>query len=254
MLTGVYETLRSAGRALTLELGDVARVPERLAELQAAAATLAADPDATEKQRAAAQAALGARLGSASSCSTCRTWQRGATGRRSSNGARARLEQAAFDELAERDRELLQELLDLFATAYAEASSASRRSTSRTCSSSRATSCATTRRSAAAEQLRFRAIMVDEFQDTNRLQCDLIDLFGAGSPDAAAGFERDVFFVGDEFQSIYGFRHADVAVFRERRERAATRLPLTPNYRSGRRCSRPSTTSSAGSSVTATSR
>ena len=42
----------------------------------------------------------------------------------------------------------------------------------------------------------------------------------------------DVFFVGDEFQSIYGFRHADVAVFRERREAAAQSLPLTQNYRS----------------------
>ena len=68
--------------------------------------------------------------------------------------------------------------------------------------------------------------MVDEFQDTNRLQCDIVDLLreGPGAP--------DVFFVGDEFQSIYGFRHADVAVFRERRERAALRLPLSRNYRS----------------------
>ncbi len=76
------------------------------------------------------------------------------------------------------------------------------------------------------EQLRFRALMVDEFQDTNRLQCELIDLL-CGGP-----LERDVFFVGDEFQSIYGFRHADVAVFRERREAAAQRLPLARNYRS----------------------
>ena len=36
-----------------------------------------------------------------------------------------------------------------------------------------------------------------------------------------------MFFVGDEFQSIYGFRHADVEVFRERRAAAAQRLPLT---------------------------
>jgi ATP-dependent exoDNAse (exonuclease V) beta subunit len=41
-----------------------------------------------------------------------------------------------------------------------------------------------------------------------------------------------VFFVGDEFQSIYGFRHADVGVFRERRAQASQLLPLTRNYRS----------------------
>src|SRR5207249_419128 len=79
----------------------------------------------------------------------------------------------------------------------------------------------------AREQLRFCSIMVDEFQDTNRLQCELIDLLSAG----AAACER--FFVGDEFQSIYGFRHADVQVFRERRAGAADGvLPLTMNYRS----------------------
>src|SRR6266436_2956962 len=66
--------------------------------------------------------------------------------------------------------------------------------------------------------------MVDEFQDTNRLQCDLVELLRA--PDAG------LFFVGDEFQSIYGFRHADVGVFRERRAQATQLLPLTQNYRS----------------------
>ena len=59
------------------------------------------------------------------------------------------------------------------------------------------------------ERLRFRSIMVDEFQDTNRLQCELVDLL--------TGPDTERFFVGDEFQSIYGFRHADVQVFRERR-------------------------------------
>src|SRR5207244_2019099 len=68
------------------------------------------------------------------------------------------------------------------------------------------------------EAWRFRAVMVDEFQDTNRLQCDVIDLI--------AGDE--LFFVGDEFQSIYGFRHADVNVFRERREAAGSVLPSPP--------------------------
>ena len=47
---------------------------------------------------------------------------------------------------------------------------------------------------------RFALIMVDEFQDTNRLQLDILERL-----------ERDnLFAVGDEFQSIYGFRHADV--------------------------------------------
>ena len=53
---------------------------------------------------------------------------------------------------------------------------------------------------------RYALIMVDEFQDTNRLQLDVL-----------ARLERDnLFAVGDEFQSIYGFRHADVEIFRER--------------------------------------
>jgi ATP-dependent helicase/nuclease subunit A len=71
---------------------------------------------------------------------------------------------------------------------------------------------------------RFALIMVDEFQDTNRLQLDVLE-----------ALERDnLFAVGDEFQSIYGFRHADVTIFRERR--AALGEPrvrlLTANFRS----------------------
>ena len=67
--------------------------------------------------------------------------------------------------------------------------------------------------------------MVDEFQDTNRLQTELLDRLTVGA-------DVDLFVVGDEFQSIYGFRHADVAVFRERRDAAPTVLPLTLNHRS----------------------
>ena len=54
--------------------------------------------------------------------------------------------------------------------------------------------------------------MVDEFQDTNRLQLELID--------ALRGPETRLFVVGDEFQSIYGFRHADLEVFRSRAPQA----------------------------------
>ncbi|HJU46613.1 MAG TPA: 3'-5' exonuclease, partial [Gaiellaceae bacterium] len=75
-----------------------------------------------------------------------------------------------------------------------------------------------------AESLRFRLIMVDEFQDTNGLQCELVDLLSRP--------ETERFFVGDEFQSIYGFRHADVQVFRQRRAAAEDLVALRRNYRS----------------------
>lgn len=73
---------------------------------------------------------------------------------------------------------------------------------------------------------RFRMIMVDEFQDTNGLQRDLIDLIT----------NDNLFTVGDEFQSIYKFRHADVSIFRglrERTEMSAGKLVTFPkNFRS----------------------
>src|SRR5829696_306615 len=66
--------------------------------------------------------------------------------------------------------------------------------------------------------------MVDEFQDTNRLQLDLLEALERGN----------LFAVGDEFQSIYRFRHADVGIFRERRERlgAGRVRGLRANFRS----------------------
>ncbi len=72
---------------------------------------------------------------------------------------------------------------------------------------------------------RFTRIMVDEFQDTNRLQLELLDLLGAGKR----------FVVGDDRQSIYGFRHASVEVFRALRDDLAGRgaaLRLSANFRS----------------------
>ena len=51
-----------------------------------------------------------------------------------------------------------------------------------------------------------RAILVDEFQDTNARQRDLVDLLN--------GREHKLFVVGDAKQSIYAFRGADVSVFR----------------------------------------
>ena len=59
---------------------------------------------------------------------------------------------------------------------------------------------------------RFSHLLVDEFQDTNRLQLRLIE--------ALRGPRPQLMVVGDELQSIYGFRHADLDVFRERRARS----------------------------------
>ncbi|HEY7335743.1 MAG TPA: UvrD-helicase domain-containing protein [Bryobacteraceae bacterium] len=67
---------------------------------------------------------------------------------------------------------------------------------------------------------RFDHLLMDELQDTNRLQWRLIDLV-----------RRNLFAVGDVNQSIYGFRHADRTVFEDYRRRARVE-ELTENYRS----------------------
>src|SRR5256712_4805462 len=213
MLTGVYETLRSAGRELVLELGERPSLEARVAELREAARCLADDGAAGDPQREIAGQALVLLERDARADRLFDLSGLHARGERAAtyDEARRAVEQAALDELAAADRDLLQDLLTAFAAAYQE--SKDRESALdfedlqlRARDLLRDDSTIRER-----EQLRFRSIMVDEFQDTNRLQCELIDLISGGLGDS----ER--FFVGDEFQSIYGFRHADVQVFRERR-------------------------------------
>jgi ATP-dependent helicase/nuclease subunit A len=72
---------------------------------------------------------------------------------------------------------------------------------------------------------RFAHVLVDEYQDTNPLQNELLELLG----------RDNLFRVGDERQSIYGFRHADVGVFRGHWTRAAEAghgESVTVNFRS----------------------
>jgi ATP-dependent helicase/nuclease subunit A len=227
MLVSVYDTLRSAGRELVLEPGVRESLDARITELLAEAESLAADEKATDLQGAAAREVLDllelTRLPE-------RLLELGASSARGPraaafNDARTAVRALALEELAARDRELLQELLTGFAAAYAAAKD---RESALDFEDLQLRARNLLRESDVireAEQLRFRSIMVDEFQDTNRLQTDLIDLLCAGAA-------KELFFVGDEFQSIYGFRHADVAVFRDRREAAPQVLPLTLNYRS----------------------
>jgi ATP-dependent DNA helicase UvrD/PcrA len=70
---------------------------------------------------------------------------------------------------------------------------------------------------------RFRYLLVDEFQDTNRIQLDLIRLL------ASEAF-GNVSAVGDAKQSIYGWRDAEIENIRSRFP--GRRLPLTHNRRS----------------------
>jgi len=227
MLVSVYDTLRSAGRELTLEPGERESLPEAIADLRREVDALLVDGKASEPQRDAAvdtldllqTTQLPERL-----IELPATQVRGARAAAFSE-ARKLVRALALEELASRDRELLQELLTGFEASYHEAKS--RESAldfeDLQLRARRLLLENTTIREA--EQLRFRSIMVDEFQDTNGLQTDLIDLLCAGGG-------KELFFVGDEFQSIYGFRHADVEVFQQRRRAAPVVLPLTLNYRS----------------------
>ncbi|MBS0543802.1 MAG: exodeoxyribonuclease V subunit gamma [Proteobacteria bacterium] len=79
-------------------------------------------------------------------------------------------------------------------------------------------------------QRRFRHILVDEFQDTNRLQYRWLRLFADEGREGGAA----MFCVGDDDQSIYRFRGAEVGNMRdfEREFRVANVIRLEQNYRS----------------------
>ena len=75
-------------------------------------------------------------------------------------------------------------------------------------------------------QKKFRHILVDEYQDTNRVQCDLIDLL--------VGEKQYLMVVGDDAQSIYSWRGADmdnILNFHEKYPSAQV-FKIETNYRS----------------------
>ncbi|NJN86454.1 MAG: DNA helicase PcrA [Leptolyngbyaceae cyanobacterium SL_7_1] len=91
---------------------------------------------------------------------------------------------------------------------------------------------------------RFRHILVDEYQDTNRTQYDLIRLLvtnGEESHSFKDWNNRSIFVVGDADQSIYSFRAADFTILMGFQEDFGDGLPdddthtmvkLEENYRS----------------------
>ncbi|AFY71644.1 ATP-dependent DNA helicase, Rep family [Thalassoporum mexicanum PCC 7367] len=91
---------------------------------------------------------------------------------------------------------------------------------------------------------RFKHILVDEYQDTNRTQYELIRLLATGNLRSGQDFDwqgRSVFTVGDADQSIYRFRGADFTILMEFQEtfgdrladaKTKTMIKLEENYRS----------------------
>jgi DNA helicase-2/ATP-dependent DNA helicase PcrA len=75
-------------------------------------------------------------------------------------------------------------------------------------------------------QRAFKHVLVDEYQDTNRAQYRLLQLLTEE--------HRNLFVVGDDFQSIYGFRSADIRNILEfeRDFPDTTSVLLEQNYRS----------------------
>ena len=75
-------------------------------------------------------------------------------------------------------------------------------------------------------QRKFRYVLVDEYQDTNSTQCELIDLF--------VGLKNSLMVVGDDAQSIYSWRGADmgnILTFHGRYPDASV-YKIETNYRS----------------------
>jgi ATP-dependent helicase/nuclease subunit A len=76
-------------------------------------------------------------------------------------------------------------------------------------------------------QARYHHLLVDEFQDTSRLQWRLIELLvqAWGEGEGAADAPTSIFVVGDRKQSIYRFRHAEVTLLDEAAVRIAALRP-----------------------------
>ena len=148
--TGVYETLRSAGRDLVLELGERPNTGDTVAMLRAEAEALASDAAATPTQRANAGELLNVLGGGAAPERLVDLSALASKGARAASFEQARkaAERAALEELAAHDRELLQELLERFGASMQRPNGGSRPSTSRISSSPRGTCFGTTLTSA----------------------------------------------------------------------------------------------------------
>ena len=79
-------------------------------------------------------------------------------------------------------------------------------------------------------QKRYRYIMVDEFQDTNRIQWDIIKMLCSWKDSGGKEILHPgkLFVVGDKRQAIYRFRGGDVTVFESVTDKIRESNPKTP--------------------------
>jgi len=89
-------------------------------------------------------------------------------------------------------------------------------------------------------QARYHHLLVDEFQDTSRQQWRLVEMLidAWGEGEGVADGATSIFIVGDRKQSIYRFRHAEVALLDEAARRISALRPgrtvrqaITKNFR-----------------------
>lgn len=72
---------------------------------------------------------------------------------------------------------------------------------------------------------RYQAALVDEFQDTDRIQYDIFSQFFSGR-------DTPLFLIGDPKQAIYGFRGADIFTYMQAARQSQQRHTLLENWRS----------------------
>lgn len=73
-------------------------------------------------------------------------------------------------------------------------------------------------------QKKYKAVFVDEFQDTDRLQYEIFE--------KAFGTNTILFYIGDPKQSIYAWRKADIFTYFKAREKVDHVYSMNKNYRS----------------------
>lgn len=90
-------------------------------------------------------------------------------------------------------------------------------------------------------QHKYKAILVDEFQDTDPVQARMLMCLSGKDPfekewQAASPLPGSLFVVGDPKQSIYGFRRADIDIYNQFKaimtKAGGKRAALTTNFRS----------------------